>query len=74
MKPTISMQQQEMPRELSQSEMFDLNSWESTVTKIFNANNENLLLEFTATIDLNDERIFSKYQDKIIFDYPLKAF
>ena len=39
-------------RELSQSEMFDLNSWESTVTKIFNANNENLLLEFTATIDL----------------------
>ena len=61
-------------RELSQSEMFDLNSWESTVTKIFNANNENLLLEFTATIDLNDERIFSKYQDKIIFDYPLKAF
>jgi type III restriction enzyme len=54
--------------------MFDLNSWESTVTKIFNANKENLLLEFTATIDLNNENIVSKYQDKIIFDYPLKAF
>ena len=61
-------------KELSQSEMFDLNSWESTVTKIFKANRENLLLEFTATIDLNDENIVSKYQDKIIFDYPLKAF
>ena len=60
--------------ELSQTEMFDLNSWESTVTKIFNANKENLLLEFTATIDLNNENIVSKYQDKIIFDYPLKAF
>lgn len=61
-------------KDLSQSEMFDLNSWESTVTKIFNANKENLLLEFTATIDLNNEGIASKYQDKIIFDYPLKAF
>ena len=61
-------------KELSQTEMFDLNSWEATVTKIFNGNKANLLLEFTATIDLNNENIINKYHDKIIFDYPLKAF
>ena len=61
-------------RELSQAEMFDLTSWESTVNKIFNANTQNILLEFTATADLTNEQIVAKYKDKIIYDYPLKAF
>ncbi|WP_423908696.1 DEAD/DEAH box helicase family protein [Candidatus Spongiihabitans sp.] len=61
-------------KDLNQSEMFDLTSWESTVSKIFKANTENILLEFTATIDLTNEQIVEKYRDKIIFDYPLKAF
>lgn len=59
---------------LNQTELFDLNTWESTVNRIFNANNENILLEFTATIDLSNEQIVEKYRDKIIFDYPLKEF
>jgi len=59
---------------LNQTEMFDLTSWESTVKKIFNANDQNILLEFTATIDLTNEQIVEKYRDKIIFDYPLKSF
>ncbi len=61
-------------RDLNQSEMFDLTSWESTVEKIFKANNQNILLEFTATMDLTHEQIIEKYRDKIIFDYPLKVF
>lgn len=59
---------------LNQTELFDLNTWESTVNRICNANAQNILLEFTATIDLTNPQIIDKYQDKIIFDYPLKEF
>lgn len=51
---------------LNQSEMFDLTSWESTVKKIFNASKQNILLEFTATMDLTHEQVIEKYRDKII--------
>ena len=49
-------------------------SWENTVKEIFSRNNENILLEFTATCDLNNEDIKNFYEDKIIFDYPLQKF
>ena len=51
--------------------------WESTVMRIFNKDNgtlPNILLDFTATADLTDPSIAHKYEDKIIFDYPLKKF
>lgn len=52
--------------------------WETTVMRIFNSNNSspeaNVLLEFTATADLLDGNIAEKYQNKVIFDYPLKKF
>ena len=32
------------------------------------------MLEFTATVDLKDQNVVSKYVDKIIFNYPLKKF
>jgi type III restriction enzyme len=51
------------------------NSWEYTIMrKIFNKNPKNILLEFTATIDLSNENIRRKYEDKIIFQYDLKQF
>lgn len=49
-------------------------SWEFTVERIFKSNNKNILLEFTATIDLNNPNIRQKYEDKIIFQYDLKQF
>lgn len=49
-------------------------SWENTVNHIFNANSDNILLEFTATADMSIPEIELKYQDKLIFDYPLKEF
>lgn len=52
--------------------------WETTVMRIFKANNgsekPNVMLEFTATEDLTDANIADKYENKIIFDYPLKRF
>jgi len=49
-------------------------NWETTVEKIFKSNPENILLEFTATMDLENSSIYSKYSDKILFDYPLREF
>jgi type III restriction enzyme len=59
---------------LSKEEQEEAVSWENTVNRIFRSNNENILLEFTATIDLSNPDIAAKYSDKIIFDYPLKQF
>ena len=42
--------------------------------KILNSHLDNILLEFTATIDLNNENIVQKYMDKIIYKYDLKDF
>jgi len=61
-------------KELSKGEAEDLTSWENTVTKIFEANENNIMLEFTATLELNNLQIAQKYSDKIIFDYSLKKF
>ena len=49
-------------------------NWEQTVMRIFQSNEKNILLEFTATADLTNPFIAEKYYDKIIFDYPLKRF
>ena len=49
-------------------------SWEETVQNIFSRNSENVLLEFTATCDLENSAIRAEYEDKIIFDYPLQKF
>src|SRR5699024_6947343 len=49
-------------------------SWEYTVSSAFLGNRDNVLLEFTATVDLRDRNIERKYKDKIVFDYPLARF
>ena len=49
-------------------------SWEYTVQKILNSNTKNILLEFTATIDLSNQNIREKYEEKIIFQYDLRQF
>lgn len=58
----------------TQDEMFEVMSWEGTVERIFRAHEDNVLLEFTATVDLTDENLAAKYKPKLIFDYPLKEF
>jgi len=58
----------------AQDELFESESWEGTVERIFRANPNNVLLEFTATVDLSDDNLAAKYKPKLIFDYPLKEF
>jgi len=60
---------------LTQSEEEERRSWEYTILKgIFGRNPKNILLEFTATIDLGNQNVKQKYEDKIIFQYDLKQF
>lgn len=61
-------------KDLSKDEQEEILGWEGTVNKIFRSNPENILLEFTATVDFEDENIKNKYFDKLLFDYPLKQF
>ncbi|ADG39466.1 DNA endonuclease, type III restriction and modification system (plasmid) [Leuconostoc kimchii IMSNU 11154] len=49
-------------------------AWEYVLDRIRQANKANRQLEFTATIDLNNESIYEKYRDKVIFQYDLKEF
>ena len=49
-------------------------SWEGTVIEILEQNFENILLEFTATLDYDNAEILKKYQDKVLFKYDLAQF
>lgn len=49
-------------------------AWEYVLDRIRQANKANRQLEFTATIDLNNQFIYEKYRDKVIFQYDLKEF
>lgn len=61
-------------KDLSTDDIENIASWEATITRIFNANPENVMLEFTATADLSNPDIARKYDHKLLFDYPLRQF
>lgn len=61
-------------KDLLKEEQDEVISWEGTVNRIFRSSPDNLLLEFTATVDFGDQNISNKYFDKLLFDYPLKQF
>ncbi len=56
----------------AEMEMFE--SWENTVQKIFAQNEDNLLLEFTATHDYATPAMVEKYRNKVIIRYDLLQF
>jgi Uncharacterized protein conserved in bacteria len=64
----------ETKKTLTKGEAEDKASWEGTVSEIFTQHPENMLLEFTATVDLSHPAIKAKYHDKILYDYSLKQF
>lgn len=59
---------------MSTEDKKDNASWESTVNAIMRTAKKPILLEFTATIDLEDASIYNKYKDRIIYKYDLKKF
>lgn len=55
-----------------QTELFG--SWEKLTKDIHHSNFDNVLLEFTATLDYESQQLVEKYQDKVIYKYDLKEF
>jgi type III restriction enzyme len=49
-------------------------NWESTINKVIAGHTENILLEYTATVDLKHPKILEKYTDKVFVRYSLKEF
>lgn len=48
--------------------------WEHTVMEILRQSFDNILLEFTATLDYESREIVNKYQDKVLYKYDLAQF
>lgn len=61
-------------KKMNKDEEESYHSWEDTVKNIFDCSKDNILLEFTATCDLGNQLIKASYENKIVFDYPLKKF
>jgi len=59
---------------LSKEEQEECASWEKTVDKILRSHFKNIMLEYTATVDLSHNAIKEKYKDKIIYQYTLREF
>lgn len=57
-----------------QGELELIANWEGTVRQVLSADAGNLLLEFTATVNLGHPAIAEKYRDKILYDYALRQF
>ena len=49
-------------------------TWEGTVLDVLEQNIDNVLMEFTATINYSNTSITNKYKDKSLFKYDLKEF
>ena len=49
-------------------------TWEQTVNYLFLSNAKNVLLEFTATCQIDNPLIRAQYESKIVFDYTLRKF
>ena len=49
-------------------------NWESAVRDTLSARPRNLLIEFTATVDLKNRNIHEKYRDKLIYKYDFLDF
>ena len=58
----------------SGQEFLESVSWENTVERIFNQNEDNLLLEFTATLDYTHDSLVDKYRNKVLYKYDLRQF
>lgn len=53
---------------------YEERTWENTVNTLLRLNPANRLLEYTATINLNQDVLFEKYKDKIVYQYDLRRF
>lgn len=61
-------------KKLTGTEKENTRSWENTVGRIFNANSDNILIEFTATLELSHPNVAAKYNSRLLMDYALAKF
>lgn len=61
-------------RSKKKSDKEDVRNWETAVMYAVNSRKENLLLEYTATVDLANEAIHTKYSDKLVHRYDFLEF
>jgi type III restriction enzyme len=61
-------------RSKNKKDQEEILNWETAVMSAIKAREENMLLEFTATVDLANEAIHSKYEDKIVHRYDFLEF
>jgi len=54
--------------------LLNIDNWELTINQLLESNTKNILLEFTATMDFDDDNIKEKYLHKKIYNYNLKEF
>lgn len=61
-------------RSKNKKDIEEILNWETAVMSAINAREENILLEFTATVDLANEAIHTKYEDKLVHRYDFLEF
>jgi type III restriction enzyme len=49
-------------------------TWEGTILQLLHQRPDNVLLEYTATVDFTDRALAEKYQDKLLVRYSLREF
>ncbi|MDV2686487.1 DEAD/DEAH box helicase family protein [Alkalihalophilus lindianensis] len=70
----INVQTKKKGKKKETKEEVEEKNWESTVSNIMSANPKNRMLEFTATLNLDNDQLFDKYKDKVLFQYDLPRF
>ncbi|MBM3886948.1 type III deoxyribonuclease, partial [Candidatus Dependentiae bacterium] len=61
-------------RSKKKGDIEEVRNWETAVMSAVKAREENLLLEYTATVDLANEAIHTKYSDKLVYRYDFLEF
>lgn len=69
----INVETKQSIKKLSKAEI-EKHNWERTVNNLLHLNPENRLLGFTATINLENNALFEKYYNKIVYQYDLTKF
>ncbi len=61
-------------KRLNKTEDNELKTWEYTAERILESNTNNIMMDFTATLELSHPNIASKYSNKLIYDYSLAKY
>lgn len=61
-------------KKLNKGEKENFTSWEYTVKRILDSSPDNIMMEFTATLELDHPNVASKYANKLLYDYSLASF